>query len=120
MPDWKANQTIQTVSSHATGSSSRKARFRVTSGARWPHTDENRFVPTTIPLIVTNGALALAGTIYGTELYVVNLRIIARLALSLFLMANQPFELMTRVVFGTLLSIAFYYTGSRREALIGS
>jgi len=66
------------------------------------------------PRLRTNGALALAGTLYGGLLYVVNFQILARVAFTAFKMANQPFELLVHIIFGTLLSFAFYSSGQRR------
>ncbi len=62
--------------------------------------------------------MALAGTIYGALLYVVNFLVIAPLAFPIFEMANQPFELVVHVVFGTVLSLAFF--GSDRVAVRAS
>lgn len=56
----------------------------------------------------TNGSLAMAGTLYGAGLYVVNFKVLAPLAFPVFKMANQPFELVVHVVFGTLLSLALF------------
>ena len=56
----------------------------------------------------TNGALAVAGTVYGAALYFVNFKVLAPLAFPVFEMANQPFELVVHVVYGTLLSLALF------------
>ena len=66
------------------------------------------------PRFATNGTVALAGTIYGALLYVVNFLVIAPLAFPIFEMANQPFELVVHVLFGTLLSLAFFGSDARR------
>lgn len=55
----------------------------------------------------TNGALALAGTLYGAALYVLNFKILSG-AFPVFEMANQPFELVVHVVFGTLLALTLF------------
>jgi uncharacterized membrane protein YagU involved in acid resistance len=62
----------------------------------------------------TNGAVALAGLVYGALLYLLNFQILARLAFETFKMANQPFELVVHIVFGALLALALYNTGARR------
>jgi uncharacterized membrane protein YagU involved in acid resistance len=61
----------------------------------------------------TNGTVALAGTAYGALLYVVNFLVLSPLLFPAFQMANQPFELVIHIVFGTLLSFAFYNSGAR-------
>jgi uncharacterized membrane protein YagU involved in acid resistance len=66
------------------------------------------------PRLATNGTVALAGTIYGALLYVVNFLVIAPLAFPIFEAANQPFELVVHVLFGTLLSLAFFGSDVRR------
>lgn len=68
-----------------------------------------------VPYLRTNGTLALAGTVYGALLYVVNFLILAPLFFTVFEDANQPFELLVHIVFGTLLSLAFYGSGARRD-----
>ncbi|MQA85758.1 MAG: hypothetical protein GEV03_14335 [Streptosporangiales bacterium] len=67
-----------------------------------------------VPALRTNGTVALVGTGYGALLYVVNFLILAPIAFPVFQMANQPFELFAHVVFGTLLSFAFFGSGARR------
>lgn len=67
------------------------------------------------PRLPTNGAVALAGTIYGGLLYLVNFLILAPLAFPVFQSANQPFEVFAHIVFGTLLSFAFFSNGVRRD-----
>ncbi len=67
-----------------------------------------------VPWLRTNGTVALAGTAYGLLLYLVNFQILGRLLFSTFKMANQPFEVVVHVVFGTLLSFAFFGSGVRR------
>jgi uncharacterized membrane protein YagU involved in acid resistance len=66
-----------------------------------------------VPRLRSNGTVALAGTLYGALLYVVNFLVLAPLAFSVFKMANQPFELFAHIVFGTLLSFAFFGSGAR-------
>lgn len=65
------------------------------------------------PWFKTNGTVALAGIAYGSALYVLNFLIISPLAFPIFKMANQPFELIVHVVFGVLLSLAFFGSGVR-------
>jgi uncharacterized membrane protein YagU involved in acid resistance len=67
------------------------------------------------PALRTNGTAALAGTVYGALIYVVNFLIIANTILPQFRMPNQPFELVMHIVFGTLLSFFFYSSGVRRH-----
>jgi len=62
----------------------------------------------------TNGAVALAGLVFGLLLYVVNFQILGRLLFTTFLMANQPFEVLAHLVFGSLLALFLYSTGPRR------
>jgi|SRR6266536_952212 len=67
-----------------------------------------------VPGLRTNGTIALAGTLYGALLYVVNFLVLAPLAFTVFEDANQPFELFAHIVFGTLLGFAFFSSGARR------
>jgi len=67
-----------------------------------------------VPRLRTNGTVALAGTLYGVVLHVVNFLVLAPLAFTVFQDANQPFELFAHMVFGTLLSFAFFGSGARR------
>jgi uncharacterized membrane protein YagU involved in acid resistance len=67
-----------------------------------------------VPRLRSNGTVALAGTLYGVVLYVVNFLVLAPLAFTVFQNANQPFELFAHMVFGTLLSFAFFSSGARR------
>jgi uncharacterized membrane protein YagU involved in acid resistance len=68
----------------------------------------------TAPLFRTNGTIALAGAAFGGLLYLVNFKVISPIALPIFAMANQPFEAAIHVVFGLLLSLAFFGSGVRR------
>lgn len=54
----------------------------------------------------SNGAVAIAGAAYGAALYLLNFKVLSPLAFPVFGMANQPFELVVHVVFGSLLSLA--------------
>jgi uncharacterized membrane protein YagU involved in acid resistance len=67
-----------------------------------------------VPRLRTNGTVALAGTVYGLLLYVVNFLVLTPLVFTTFRMANQPFEVFAHIVFGTLLSFAFFGSGARR------
>ncbi len=67
-----------------------------------------------VPLFRTNGTAALAGTLYGLLLYIVNFLVLSPLVFTTFRGANQPFEVFAHVVFGTLLSFAFFGSGARR------
>jgi uncharacterized membrane protein YagU involved in acid resistance len=62
----------------------------------------------------TNGSLALAGALFGIALYLVNFKIFAPAVFHVFEDANQPFEFVTHVVFGVVLSLAFFSSGTRR------
>jgi uncharacterized membrane protein YagU involved in acid resistance len=68
-----------------------------------------------VPVFRTNGTVALAGTVYGLLLYVVNFLVLTPLAFTTFRMANQPFEVVAHLAFGTLLSFAFFGSGARRS-----
>ncbi|MEO3784087.1 hypothetical protein ABGB12_12195 [Actinocorallia sp. B10E7] len=68
-----------------------------------------------VPYLRTNGTVALAGTLYGAALYVVNFLVLAPVVFTVFQDANQPFELLAHIVFGTLLSFFFYGSGRRRD-----
>jgi uncharacterized membrane protein YagU involved in acid resistance len=67
-----------------------------------------------VPRFRTNGTVALAGTLYGLLLYLVNFLVLTPLAFTVFRNANQPFEVFAHVVFGTLLSFAFFGSGARQ------
>ena len=67
-----------------------------------------------VPRFRTNGTVALAGTIYGLLLYVLNFLVLTPLVFTTFRMANQPFEVFAHLVFGTLLSFVFFGSGVRR------
>ena len=45
---------------------------------------------------------------YGAALYVLNFKILTPLAFPVFKMANQPFELVVHIVFGTLLGLVLF------------
>lgn len=66
------------------------------------------------PAFRTNGTLLIAGTAYGLLLYVVNFLVFARTLFPVLEMANQPFEVVVHIVFGTLLAMAFLSSDSRR------
>lgn len=63
----------------------------------------------------TNGSLALAGSVYGIALYLVNFEIFAPTAFTVFEDANQPFEFAAHLLFGLVLSLAFFSSGTRRH-----
>jgi hypothetical protein len=67
-----------------------------------------------MPRLRTNGTVAIAGTVYGALLFVVNFIYIAPLAFYAFDKANYPFELFAHLVYGLLLSFAFFGSGIRR------
>ncbi len=67
-----------------------------------------------VPMFRTNGTVALAGGLFGALLFVVNFLIIAEVWLDQFQMPNKPFELAIHIVFGHLLAVAFYSSGTRR------
>ncbi len=64
----------------------------------------------------SNSAVAVAGVLYGTVLYLVNFLIVAPLLFPWFTKANQPFELAIHVVFGALVSFAALRRSSTRPA----
>ena len=65
-------------------------------------------------LLRTNGYLALAGAAYGALLYLVNFKVRSPALFTTLEDANPPFELAAHVLFGLLVSFAFFSTGSRR------
>lgn len=65
------------------------------------------------PLLRSNGTVAIVGVGYGLLLYVVNFLVLAPLVFTTFQKANQPFELVVHVVFGTLVGLAFFSSGPR-------
>jgi hypothetical protein len=68
-----------------------------------------------VPRFRTNGTVALAGTAHGLLLlYVVDFLVLTPLVFTTFKAANQPFEVFAHLVFGTLLSFAFFGSGMRR------
>jgi uncharacterized membrane protein YagU involved in acid resistance len=67
-----------------------------------------------VPWFRSNGTVAVAGTVYGLLLYVVNFLVLTPLAFTTFKGANQPFEVFAHMVYGTLLSFAFFGSGARR------
>ncbi|WP_216214793.1 hypothetical protein [Amycolatopsis aidingensis] len=73
-----------------------------------------------VPMLATNGTVALAGTLYGGLLYVVNFLVLASLVFPVFQNANQPFELFAHIVFGTILSFFFYGSGVRKDEAFAS
>lgn len=62
----------------------------------------------------TNGSVLVAGTAYGALLYITNFLVFAPLAFPVLKMANQPFEVVVHIVFGTLLALFFLSSGPRR------
>ena len=66
------------------------------------------------PVFRTNGTVLVAGTAYGALLYLINFKVFAPLAFPVLEMANQPFELVVHVVFGTLLAAVFLSSDARR------
>ncbi len=63
----------------------------------------------------TNGSVALVGSMFGVLLYLVNFKVFAPIAFETFEGANQPFELVAHVIFGVILSYAFFSSGARRS-----
>jgi uncharacterized membrane protein YagU involved in acid resistance len=66
------------------------------------------------PALRTNAAVAIAATVYGVLVYVVNFLIVANTVLPQFKAPNDPFELVMHTVFGTILGFFFYSSGVRR------
>ena len=58
--------------------------------------------------LTTNGSVATAGLLYGAALYLLNFKVLTPLAFPVFKMANQPFELVVHIVFGTLLGLVLF------------
>jgi len=58
--------------------------------------------------------VAIAGTVYGALLFVVNFIYLAPLAFYAFDKANSAFELFARLVYGLLVSFAFFGSGIRQ------
>jgi hypothetical protein len=67
-----------------------------------------------VPRLRTNGTVAIAGTVYGALLFVVNFIYIAPLAFYAFDKASYAFELFARLVYGLLVSFAFFGSGIRQ------
>jgi len=67
------------------------------------------------PRLRTNGTVALAGLAFGALLYVVNFLVLAPIVFPIFQMANQPFELAIHLVYGSLVAVAFFSSGVRRD-----
>lgn len=65
------------------------------------------------PLFRNNGAIALAGGLYGMTIFVINFLVLANTLLPQFQGPNLAVELMAHVVFGHLLALGFYSTGVR-------
>lgn len=68
-----------------------------------------------VPIFRTNGTVALAGGLFGAALFVVDFLVIPEIWLDQFKMPNKPFELAIHIVFGHLLAVAFYSSGTRRR-----
>ena len=58
-------------------------------------------------LRATPFAVASLGIVYGVALYLVNFQVIDRAVFGWFADANQPFELVVHVVFGSLVALPF-------------
>ena len=67
-----------------------------------------------VPRLRTNGTVAIAGTVYGALLFVVNFTYLVPLAFYAFDKANYAFELFAHLVYGLLVSFAFFGSGIRR------
>jgi len=65
--------------------------------------------------MLTNGTVALAATVYGLLLFLVNFVVLAQVVpqFMAFTNVNYPFELFSHMVYGTLLGFAFYGSGVR-------
>lgn len=68
-----------------------------------------------VPMFRTNGTVALAGGLFGALIFVLDFLIIAEVWLDQFQMPNKPFELAIHIVFGHVLAVAFYSSGTRRR-----
>jgi len=65
------------------------------------------------PVFRTNGTIAVAGSVYGGLLYLVNFKVLSPAAFETFEMANQPFEVVVHILYGTILVWFFYSSGAR-------
>ncbi len=61
----------------------------------------------------SNAAIALAGLVFGGLLYLVNFQVLARIWFETFRMANQPFELVVHLAFGSLFALALFRSRAR-------
>jgi hypothetical protein len=71
-----------------------------------------------LPWLRTNAIIAVASTVYGVALYIVNFEILAPWLFTTLDMANKPFELAVHIVFGSLLGLGLlhYEAVGRRVA----
>ncbi|MGA7272715.1 MAG: DUF6789 family protein [Acidimicrobiia bacterium] len=65
------------------------------------------------PRFATNGTLALGGALYGVAVYVVDFLVLAQTVFTQFQAPNDPLELAAHVVFGLVLALFFYSSGTR-------
>lgn len=56
----------------------------------------------------SNISIAVAGLVYGLLLYLVNFQLIGRFVFPQFQMPNQPFELLSHLVFGALAALFLF------------
>jgi uncharacterized membrane protein YagU involved in acid resistance len=73
-----------------------------------------------LPWLRMNAITAVAATVYGALLYVVNFEILAPWVFTTLDLANKPFELAAHLVFGSLLGLGLLHgeteTGHRAVA----
>jgi hypothetical protein len=68
-----------------------------------------------VPQSRSNGSVALAGTVYGLLLYVVNFLVLTPLAFMTFRMAQPAVRGLAHLAFGSLPWFAFFGSGARRS-----
>jgi uncharacterized membrane protein YagU involved in acid resistance len=65
-------------------------------------------------LLRTNGTVALVGALYGAAIYVLDFRVFAPLWFQTFENFDQSFQLLVHVLYGLVVSLAFYSSDVRR------
>ena len=65
-------------------------------------------------LLRTNGTVALVGALYGAAIYVLDFRVFAPLWFQTFENFDQSFQLLVHLLYGLVVSLAFYSSDVRR------
>jgi hypothetical protein len=73
-----------------------------------------------LPWLRSNLLIALAATVYGVVLYVVNFEILAPAVFTTLDLANKPFELTAHIVFGSLLGLGVLHQEATAGHRIGT